>query len=129
MRVLETCLYVDDLEAAEAFYVGLLGFEVRGRAAGRHLFLRADDAMLLLFDPRASAAPGSTPPHAGAPGAHVCFALSPEEAAGWRERLAAAGVAVTAYRRGERGTSLYFHDPAGNLLEFAPARIWDLPER
>ncbi|WP_045235323.1 VOC family protein, partial [Deinococcus pimensis] len=54
MRLLETCLYVDDLAAAERFYVDLLGFEVHGRAPGRHLFLRADGAMLLLFDPRAS---------------------------------------------------------------------------
>ncbi len=126
MRVLETCLYVHDLQEAEAFYVGLLGFDVFARMAGRHLFLRAEDAMLLLFDPIESAKPGSTPAHAGAIGGHACFAMAPEETEAWYGRLVAAGVAVTRYRWGDRGESLYFHDPSGNLLELAPPRIWGL---
>ena len=126
MRVLETCLYVNDLEAAERFYVGLLGFEVRGKLAGRHLFLRAGDAMLLLFDPRESVRPGSTPPHAGAAGGHACFAVAPPETEAWAARLQAAGLSITRYRWGERGESLYFHDPSGNLLELAPPNIWGL---
>lgn len=127
MRVLETCLYVSDLQQAEAFYVGVLGFAVQGRVPGRHLFLYAGDAMLLLFDPEVSATSGSTPPHAGTSGAHVCFEIDPTEQASWQDRLAKAGVSVTRYRWGERGESLYFHDPSGNLLELAPAGIWGLP--
>ncbi|PYE51151.1 VOC family protein [Deinococcus yavapaiensis] len=126
MRVLETCLYVHDLDEAEAFYVNVLGFQVFARLAGRHLFLRAQDAMLLLFDPRESVKPGSTPVHAGSVGGHVCFAMAPQEAETWHARLVAAGLSVTRYRWGERGESLYFHDPSGNLLELAPPRIWGL---
>ncbi|MBB6098353.1 catechol 2,3-dioxygenase-like lactoylglutathione lyase family enzyme [Deinobacterium chartae] len=126
MDVLETCLYVDDLEAAEAFYVGLLGFELHSRKEGRHLFLRAGNTMLLLFDPQASALPGELPPHAARPGGHVCFALEPRETDLWEARLLVAGLEVTRYRWGERGESLYFHDPAGNLLELAPRAIWGL---
>ena len=126
MRALETCLYVDDLDGAERFYVGLLGFEARSKQAGRHLFLFAGDTMLLLFDPRESAKEGSTPPHAGKPGGHACFAIQPDEAEAWHEKLAQAGLEVTRYRWGERGESLYFHDPSGNLLELAPPQIWGL---
>lgn len=126
MRVLETCLYVDDLALAERFYVDVLGLRVQGRVEGRHLFLYADGAMLLLFDPAVSRLPGSLPPHEGRAGGHVCFACEQEDLAGWEARLTDAGRHVTRYRWGERGDSLYFHDPAGNLLEFAPPRIWGL---
>ena len=46
-RVLETCLYVDDLDAAEQFYTGVLGLEVESRAQGRHVFFSCGNAMFL----------------------------------------------------------------------------------
>ncbi|MCD0177056.1 VOC family protein, partial [Deinococcus sp. 14RED07] len=58
MRILETCLYVDDLDRAEQFYTQLLGLTLHSRVPGRHLFYRLDGSMLLIFDPRASAQPG-----------------------------------------------------------------------
>lgn len=126
MRVLETCLYVTDLNDAEDFYTNVLGFRLHGKVPGRHVFLRAGDGMLLLFDPEESAKPGSTPPHAGKTGGHACFAIQPSETQSWTERLAKAGVKVTQYAWGDRGVSLYFHDPSGNLLELAPPRIWGI---
>ena len=126
MRVLETCLYVDDLDRAEQFYTQLLGLTLHSRVPGRHLFYRLDGSMLLIFDPRASAQPGDVPPHAGAPGAHACLTLDPTQTDAWETRLRAAGLTVTRYAWGDRGESLYFHDPAGNVLELAPPRIWGL---
>jgi catechol 2,3-dioxygenase-like lactoylglutathione lyase family enzyme len=126
MRVLETCLYAHNLETAEAFYRSL-GFEFVSKMAGRHVFFRAGDAMLLIFNPTMSAMAGELPAHAGTPGSHVCFRVEQAEIPVWQARLEGMGVAVTPYEwsRG-RGTSLYFHDPAGNLLEMAPAGIWGL---
>ena len=49
LMILETCLYVDDLPAAEAFYHGLLGIPVESRQERRHSFLRTGHQMLLLF--------------------------------------------------------------------------------
>ena len=44
---------------------------------------------------------------------------------GWRERLGAAGVEITHEHDWEGGRrSLYFHDPAGNLLEIADGDLW-----
>ena len=37
-RVLETCLYVDDLEKAEAFYRQVFGLELYAKVEGRHVF-------------------------------------------------------------------------------------------
>ena len=38
--IVETAIYVDDLDRAEAFYRDVLGLEVIGREAGRHVFFR-----------------------------------------------------------------------------------------
>jgi len=131
--VLETCLYASDLAAAERFYGGVLGLAVFAREAGRHVFLRCGDAMLLVFDPArttdtTSAVGGVPVPRHGTVGAgHVCFRVPEGELAAWHERLIAAGVPVEAEIRWPRGgTSLYVRDPAGNSVELAPARIWGL---
>src|SRR5690349_12450933 len=55
-RVLETILYVDDLEAAERFYGGLLGLELDSRKDGNFAFFRVGPGMLLLFEPDAARA-------------------------------------------------------------------------
>jgi catechol 2,3-dioxygenase-like lactoylglutathione lyase family enzyme len=126
MRILETCLYVHDLEHAEAFYRAL-GFEFVSRVAGRHVFFRAGESMLLLFDPEASVVAGELPAHVAPPGGHVCFAAARDEIDDWYAKLEAMGVRVQRYAWSrDRGESLYFRDPDGNLLEIAPPSIWGL---
>ena len=133
--VLETCLYAEQLEAAERFYGGVLGLTVVAREAGRHVFFRCGSAMLLVFDPaRTASTPGvvgGTPvPAHGAHGAgHVCFRVAGEELDAWRERLAGAGVEIEAEIAWPRGgSSLYVRDPAGNSVELAPASIWSITD-
>ncbi|MFC4638029.1 VOC family protein [Deinococcus hohokamensis] len=126
MRALETCLYADNLDLAEPFYTEVLGLTLQGKVAGRHLFYRLSGSMLLIFNPGASAQPGDVPPHAGQPGGHACLAIDRADTNRWEARLKAHGVAVTRYAWGDRGESLYFHDPAGNVLELAPASIWGI---
>ncbi|WP_199776929.1 carbonic anhydrase [Deinococcus sp. NW-56] len=123
---LETCLYAHDLDAAEAFYSGVLGLSLYGKAPGRHLFYRLSGGMLLVFNPGASAQPGQVPAHAGAEGGHACLRIAREATEAWHAHLTACGLEVTRYAWGTRGESLYFRDPAGNVLELAPASIWGL---
>lgn len=128
-EILETCLYVNDLAAAKAFYTEVLGLKVYEEQPGRHLFLRCGARMLLLFLPDASSTPGGLLPTHGAHGAgHVAFAAADEaEVAAWREHLQSCGVTIEQeYQWPQRSTSLYFRDPAGNLLEFATPRLWGL---
>lgn len=128
MRILETSLYVHDLERAEAFYRAL-GFEFVSRVAGRHVFFRAGEGMLLLFDPKASAMAGELPGHAAPPGGHVCFAATRAEIDAWQTRLEELRIEFTRYTWSrDRGDSLYFRDPDGNLLEIAPPSIWGIAE-
>lgn len=128
-RVLETCLYARDLEAARRFYVDLLGLRVHAERPGAFLFLRLEAAMLLLFDPDATRRQ-SVPPAHGADGpGHVCFAVPEAALDAWRARLEAAGVAIEHEQVWPGGgRSLYLRDPAGNSVELASPGIWGLPE-
>jgi catechol 2,3-dioxygenase-like lactoylglutathione lyase family enzyme len=49
LTILETCLYADDLVAAERFYRDVLGLQLVNRKAGRHIFFRCGSTMLLVF--------------------------------------------------------------------------------
>jgi catechol 2,3-dioxygenase-like lactoylglutathione lyase family enzyme len=127
--VLETALYVDDLARAQEFYEALglnplradrrmCAFDVGGRS------------VLLLFQRGASAqtttVPGGTiPPHDGQGPLHIAFAISADELPAWEEKLETSGIAIegrTTWQRG--GTSLYFRDPDGHLLELATPGLW-----
>jgi len=132
--VLETCVYANDLDAAERFYAGVLELPVVARVPERHLFLRCGTGMLLVFDPERTATSagqvGGVPvPSHGAHGAgHVCFRIDESALPNWRERLVAGGIPIEAEITWPRGgASLYVRDPAGNSVELAPARIWGLP--
>lgn len=128
-RVLETILYVNDLEAAERFYHSVLGLQLESRKPGLFCFFRIGENMLLLFEPEAAARNRDVPAHGARGPGHVCFAVAEGELGAWRQRLIEHGVGVEheqAWPRG--GRSLYFRDPAGNSLELATPRIWGLPE-
>jgi catechol 2,3-dioxygenase-like lactoylglutathione lyase family enzyme len=133
-KVLETCLYVDDLDRAERFYTDVLGLEFVSRQIGRHAFFRCGQAMVLLFNPLASRevsdVAGSAIPQHGAFGAgHVAFAASEPDLSTWKSHLESHGVAIEQVIDWPGGgRSLYFRDPAGNSLEFASPRIWGLAE-
>jgi catechol 2,3-dioxygenase-like lactoylglutathione lyase family enzyme len=128
-RVLETILYVDDLEAAERFYGGPLGLALDSRKEGLFAFFRIGDAMLLLFEPGASRRSRGVPAHGAEGPGHACFAVAEDELDGWKGRLEAAGVAIEHERDWPRGgRSFYFRDPAGNSLEIATSRIWGLAD-
>lgn len=130
--ILETVLYVDDLEAARLFYSQILGLEPFTIAKGRHLFYRCGNQVLLLFNPIATQQPtvGAAvvvPTHGTTGAGHLCFRASAEEIKHWRTKLTAAGVAIEAdFEWPQGGRSIYFRDPSGNSLEFAEPRIWQL---
>jgi catechol 2,3-dioxygenase-like lactoylglutathione lyase family enzyme len=123
--ILETCLYVDDLAAAQLFYRDTLGLEVVEYHPPRHLFLRCGKQMLLLFRPDQSSAPGELPPHGSVGSGHMAFGVTTAELAAWQQQLAAAGVEIEKVMHWPRGgSSFYFRDPAGNSLEIAVPQIW-----
>jgi len=133
--ILETCLYADDLAAAERFYAGVLGLERVAADPDRHLFFRCGDAMLLIFRPDRTAAPGAEvggapiPTHGAHGPGHAALRAEPDERHRWRRHLLAHGVVVESEVDWPGGAwSLYFRDPAGNSLELATASLWGLDD-
>jgi len=131
-EILETCLYVDDLEAAERFYGTVLGLELLGKKDGRHLFFRCGRRMLLVFDPHATLDPSAgseIPPHGAVGEGHIAFAVPHDGVEGWRGRLEAHLVAIESEVSWPNGArSLYFRDPSGNSLELATPDLWRIEE-
>jgi len=125
VRIFETVLYAEDLQAAERFYRDVIGLELINRSELVAAF-RCQGSVLLIFDPRQSSPAGRDVPSHGRPGpGHLAFAVSEEEIRDWDQRLSRAGVAIEAEVKWELGgRSLYFRDPAGNSIELAPASLW-----
>lgn len=103
------------------------------KAAGRQVFLRCGDQMLLIFNPEATEVPPPAdaklpvPPHGARGPGHVCFKASAIEIEAWRAHLQQRGIDIEAeFEWPGGGRSIYFRDPAGNCLEFAEPRIWKL---
>jgi catechol 2,3-dioxygenase-like lactoylglutathione lyase family enzyme len=129
-RVLETCLYVDDLDRAAVFYEQVLGLTALTSDARFRAYDVGGKSVLLLFRRGATLEtvhmPGGTiPPHDGHGPLHMAFAVSAQELTQWEDRLDTHGIDIegrTDWSRG--GTSVYFRDPDGHLLELATPGLW-----
>ncbi|MET3613669.1 catechol 2,3-dioxygenase-like lactoylglutathione lyase family enzyme [Rhizobium aquaticum] len=130
--ILETALYAADLHAAADFYGRVLGLQEITHVEGRHIFFRCGQGVLLIFNPDATELPPHNldmpvPQHGARGVGHVCFRVAGEEMDAMRARLEAEGVPIEADFRWPNGArSLYFRDPAGNSLECAEAKLWNL---
>jgi catechol 2,3-dioxygenase-like lactoylglutathione lyase family enzyme len=128
--LLETSLYVADLNRSVAYYRDLFGFEVLARDERFCAFNVAGKQVLLLFRQGGTMEPmvlpgGMLGPHDARGRIHVAFAVATAELDGWRDRLAGRGVAIESEVRWPLGgTSVYFRDPDGHLVELATPGIW-----
>jgi catechol 2,3-dioxygenase-like lactoylglutathione lyase family enzyme len=129
-HLLESSLYVSDLDRSVAFYQRLFGFNAFVRD-GRMCALGVPGAqVLLLFRRGASAAPSPTrggviPGHDGAGTLHLCFAIAEAELPAWERHLVEAGIPRESRVDWPSGSvSLYFRDPDRHLVELATPRLW-----
>lgn len=128
--LLETALYVDDLDRAIEFYTRLFDFEVMNRD-DRFCALDVVPRQVLLLFRRGgtlSAVPtghGDIPPHDGSGPLHLAFAIDADQLDLWRQKLAENGIAIESTVHWPRGsTSLYFRDPDSHLVELATPNLW-----
>jgi len=129
--VLETALYVDDLSRARTFYEEALGLKALFSNQRMSAFDVGGKSVLLLFLRGASRedmpTPGGTiPGHDGQGPLHIGFAVSADELPAWERRLQEHSIPIesrTTWSRG--GTSVYFRDPDGHLLELATPGLWE----
>jgi catechol 2,3-dioxygenase-like lactoylglutathione lyase family enzyme len=130
-QILETSLYVDDLNRSRSFYEAIFGF-VRIFQDDRMCAMEVPgEQVLLLFrhgtTTQPAPGPGGAmiPPHHGNGALHVAFAIPFGELAAWEEHLRGHDIAMESrivWPAG--GTSLYFRDPDGHALEVATPGLW-----
>lgn len=131
LAILETSLYVDQLDNARIFYGHILGLEEYDSDPSRHLFFRCGAGMLLLFLPEASSSGHSTvndsliPLHGATGSGHIAFRVEHDTLETWKRKLLEHEIAIESEVDWPNGArSIYFRDPAGNSLEFATPDLW-----
>lgn len=128
--ILETVLYVDDLDRAAAFYETVMGLPVLYADDRMRAYDVARRGTLLLFIRGGTLEPvetpgGTIPPHDGSGSLHVAFAIERTELSDWKAHLADHAVDVESSADWPRGGhSIYFRDPDGHLLELATPGLW-----
>jgi catechol 2,3-dioxygenase-like lactoylglutathione lyase family enzyme len=115
-------LSVSDMARAEAFYGGVLGFQVEWRPDPDNLYMRLglDNLALHTFQPRDAADQQAFTSRAGQRLNHLGIVVpKPEDVDAWAAHLSAHGVKILAapktHRDGAR--SLYCADPDGNEVQ------------
>ncbi|MDQ4120311.1 MAG: VOC family protein [Acidobacteriota bacterium] len=128
--VLETALYVADLKRSVSFYQTV--FELETLFADDRLCALnvSNKQVLLLFLKGASDQPTNTsggviPSHYGNGQLHVAFSIQANELNKWENWLSENGISIESRVRWARGgSSLYFRDPDGHLLELVTPGLW-----
>lgn len=128
--ILETAVYVDDLEKAHAFYAGVVGLERMLETDRLYAYDTGPGETLLVFARGQTAEDTKTdggviPGHHSEGPGHFAFRIAADQLGPWRSHLAACGVALRSEVTWPAGgTSLYVDDPDGNVVEFAAPPLW-----
>lgn len=129
--IVETALYVDDVARSAEFYRGLFGW--KSMLADNELcaFALPGDSVLLLFKKGTRHEPlrtpgGVIPTHDGSGRMHVSFKISADSLDASKQELAERGIAIESVVEWPRGgTSIYFRDPDGHLVELITPGVWE----
>jgi catechol 2,3-dioxygenase-like lactoylglutathione lyase family enzyme len=129
--IVETALYVADVNRAAEWYQRIFGFPLIFQQEDRLRVLEiGEKQVLLLFKQGASLhsqnLPGGTiPPHDGSGPAHMAFGMQTADAEQWEALLAEQGVEIIGrVEWGKGDKSLYFRDPDHHVLELISHDYW-----
>jgi len=128
-KIVETSIYSSDLETMKRFYVDKLGLELVSEQKRRHVFLKTDKNMLLIFNHGVTAAEKETSHGARTPPSmvHVAFEIESDEYEAAKDLLEKNNIQIEkeiVWKNDNRSKSIYFRDPSGNLVEFITRNYW-----
>jgi catechol 2,3-dioxygenase-like lactoylglutathione lyase family enzyme len=122
----ETCLYVKDLDATEAFYTRKLGLTCFDKKTSAYVFFRVGSDVLLCFNAEASKMQTILPRHFGTGELHFAFECLAADYESWKRHLAEQGIAMEQEVTWPGGTrSFYFRDPDGHAVEIEEPNLWE----
>jgi catechol 2,3-dioxygenase-like lactoylglutathione lyase family enzyme len=130
--ILETALSVTDLARSRQFYAELFGYTVMRSDDRFCAFSVEGRQVLLLFrrgsDPAGTMLPfGFIPAHGSSGVSHIGFSIPESSLPSWKARLEERGIAIeSSFRWPGGGTSIYFRDPDGHLLELLTPGVWPI---
>jgi len=133
-KIVESCIYSSDLETMKDFYVNKIGFEFVSEEKGRHVFLKAGKSMLLIFNPENTRIEGNSrfPVHGAiTPPACIHLALEIEKADYDKSKKTLTDMGTDIKKEmvwGNGSGSIYFRDPASNLVEFVTKGNWPVED-
>ena len=130
--VMETSLYVTDLDRSVRFFKYIFGFESLFSDERLCAMSVEGRQILLLFKEGSSTKPavspgGTIPPHDGRGDLHLAFSISQSDLEPWQQWLRENNVAIESkvtWKRG--GQSLYFRDPDHHLIELLTPGTWTI---
>ncbi len=129
-RILETSLYVADLDRSQAFYERVFGFTVMLQDHRMCALAVPGRQVLLLFKLGASVRPsetpyGTIPAHDGHGRQHLCFSIDEADFEVWQAHLESAGLAIESRLEwATGGSSLYIRDPDDHSIEVGTPGLW-----
>jgi catechol 2,3-dioxygenase-like lactoylglutathione lyase family enzyme len=129
-RILESSLYVSSLERSVEFYRRVFDLEVMLRDERMCALAVPGRQVLLLFRRGGSTRPSETPfgvipPHDANGSQHLCFSITHETFAAWRNHLLALNIIIESELvQPHGGSSLYFRDPDGHSIEVGTSGLW-----
>jgi catechol 2,3-dioxygenase-like lactoylglutathione lyase family enzyme len=130
-NIIESCLYVADVDRAAEWYGRIFGFPIIFRQGERLRALQVgQEQVLLLFKERGSLTPGVVPggvipAHDASGPAHIAFSMRTVEADQWEKHLSEHQVRIeSVVNWGEGDKSLYFRDPDNHVLELISKDFW-----
>ena len=128
-KIVETSIYSSDLEKMKEFYVDKLGLDFVSEQRGRHVFLKVDKNMLLIFNHEVTITEKETNHGAPTPPSmvHIAFEIESGEYENAKKLLVESNIQVEkeiVWENNIKSRSIYFRDPAGNLVEFITKNYW-----